>query len=239
MGETEQASLVETEDREGIRVLRLCRPPVNALDLSLARAVLHAIAQAGEDPRCEGVVLTGLPGVFSAGIDTRAIPAYGPEQRAEMLRTINRAVLALYGIPKPVAAAISGHMLGGAFVLALACDVRLAARGPFKLGLTEAEAGIPFPAGPLAVVRAELSPAQIRLLAIGALTAGPDAEVFAGLVDRVLDPRELVESALREARRLAGMPAFGRVKQQLRAVTLGQLTRIVERDEEPLLGGWV
>ena len=239
MNEEEQGSLVEVEDRSGIRILRLCRPPVNALDLELAGAALQAITKAGEDPECEGVVLTGLPGVFSAGIDTREVPAYGAAKHADMLRTINRLVLALYGFPKPVVAAISGHMLGGAFILGLACDVRLAAQGPFKLGLTEAEAGIPFPAGPLAVVRAELSPSQIRVLALGALSAGPDATVFAGILDLVLEPSLLVETAVREARRLVALPGFGRVKRQLRGVAIDQLARIVEQDAEPLLEGWV
>jgi enoyl-CoA hydratase len=217
----------------------LHRPPVNALDLALAQASLRALAEARADPRCTGVVLTGLPGVFSAGIDTREVPAYGAEKRAEMLRTINRTVHALYGLPKPVVAGISGHALGGAFVLALACDIRLAAQGPFKLGLTEAEAGIPFPAGPLTVVRAELSPAQVRVLALGSLVAQPASGVFAGIIDRVLEPSALVDTGIQEARRLAALPAFGRVKQQLRAVTVERLAQIVERDDEPLLNGWV
>ena len=91
-----QGSLVASEDREGIRVLRLNRPPVNALDLELARATYRAVAEAGADARCTGVVLTGLPGVFSAGIDTRKVPAYDTEKRAAMLRAINQMVLALY-----------------------------------------------------------------------------------------------------------------------------------------------
>jgi enoyl-CoA hydratase len=239
MDEAAQPPLVEAEDRSGIRILRLCRPPVNALDLALAGEVLHAIEKAREDPQCEGVILTGIPGVFSAGIDTREVPAYGAAKHAEMLRTINRLVLALYGFPKPVVAAISGHMLGGAFILALACDARLAAQGTFRLGLTEAEAAIPFPAGPLAIVRAELSPAQIRVLALGALSAGPDAAIFAGILDRVVEPAELVEAAMREALRLVALPGFGRVKRQLRADTVELLARIVEHDEEPLLEGWV
>jgi len=239
MHETVQRTLVETEDRGGVRVLRLCRPPVNALDLELAQAADRAVAGAGADARCTGVVLTGLPGVFSAGIDTREVPAYDAEKRAAMLRTINRTVLALYGLRKPVVAAISGHALGGAFVLMLACDVRLVARGPFKLGLTEAEAGIPFPAGPLAVVRAELAPAQLRTLALGSLTAGPESEAFAGIIDRVVEPSDLLEAAFGEVRRLSALPAFGRVKQQLRAATLERLAQIVERDEEPLLTRWL
>ena len=121
----------------------------------------------------------------------------------------------------------------------LACDVRLAAHSAFRLGLTEAEAGIPFPAGPLAVVRAELTPAQIRTLALGSVAAGPESELFAGIIDRVVDPAALVETAVEEVRRLSSLPAFGRVKQQLRAAAVERISRIVERDEEPLLLHWV
>lgn len=234
-----RSALIETEDRGGIRILRLSRPPVNALNLELARAVQHAVADAGADTGCLGIVLTGLPGVFSAGIDTREVPVYDAEKRATMLRTINRTILELYGLAKPVVAAVTGHALGGAFVLALASDVRLAARGPFKLGLTEALAGIPFPAGPLAVVHAELAPAQIRTLALGSVTAGPDSDVFAGLIDRVVEPGALLESALEEVRRLKSLPAYGRVKLQLRAGTIERLHQIANQDEEPLLNRWI
>ena len=239
MSESAQGSLVASEDREGIRVLRLNRPPVNALDLELARATHQAVAKAGDDARCTGVVLTGLPGVFSAGIDTRKVPAYDTEKRAAMLRAINQMVLALYAMPKPLVAAVSGHALGGAFVLMLACDVRVAARGAFKLGLTEAEAGIPFPAGPLTVVRAELSAAQLRTLALGSVAADAESEAFAEIIDRVVEPASLLETALGEARRLSALPAFARVKQQLRSETIERLARIVEHDEEPLLTHWV
>lgn len=230
---------VESEDRGDVRVVRLSRPPVNALDLELARTLHEAVLEAEAAPRCAAVVLTGLPGVFSAGIDTRRVPAYDAETRAAMLRTINRTILALYGSRKPAVAALSGHALGGALVLALTCDYRLAARGPFKLGLTEAAAGIPFPAGPLAVVRAELSPPQLRLLAVGSPTADPESELLAGVIDRVVEPGVLLEEAAAEARRLAALPAFARVKEQLRAATVARLARIVEDDAEPLLDGWL
>src|SRR5262249_49260447 len=193
--EAAQATLIEAEDGDGIRTLRLSRPPVNALNLELASAAQRALAEAAAETRCTGIVLTGLPRLFSAGIDTREVPAYDREKRAAMLRTINRTVLALYSLPKPVVAAVSGHALGGAFVLMLACDVRLVARGPFKLGLSEAQVGIPFPAGPLTVVRAELTPAQVRILALGSQTVGPESEALAGIVDRVVEPAALLEEA--------------------------------------------
>jgi len=231
--------LVESEQRDRVRILRLRRPPVNALDLELATAARDAVTHAAADAGCAAVVLTGLPGVFSAGIDTRAVPAYGAEQRGALLRTINQTILALYGLAKPAVAAVTGHALGGAFVLMLACDVRLAARGDFKLGLTEAGAGIPFPAGPLTVVRAELSPAQIRTLALGSLAADPGSDLFLGILDRVVEPDALLDLAVAEARRLASLAAFGRVKQQLRAGAIARLREIVERDDEPLLAHWI
>ncbi len=239
MADARDADLVEAEDRAGIRVLRLRRPPVNALNLSLAVALGNAAARATSDASCTGVVLTGADGVFSAGLDTREVPAYDTEQRAAMLRALNRLVLALYALPKPLVAAVSGHALGGALVIALTADARVAARGAFQIGLTEALAGIPFPAGPLAVVRAELSPDQQRKLALGSQGHAPDAPELAGVFDRVVAPDTLLADAVAEARRRATLPAFASVKQQLRADAVERLTRIVEDDDEPLLEGWM
>src|SRR5262249_32981759 len=124
-------------------------------------------------------------------------------------------------------------------VLVLTCDLRLAAEGDFRLGLTEGKAGIPFPAGPLAVARAELSPESLRQLALTSATAGPASPRLAGIVDRVVPAEGLPAAAQDEARALAAQPAFAAVKRQLRGDTIARLRRIVERDEEPLLQGWL
>lgn len=231
--------LVRSEDRDGVRVIALDRPPVNALELELARGLGRALAETRDDPGCRALVLTGAPGVFSAGIDTKVVPAYDAETRSVMLRAVNETITQLYCLTRPVVAAISGHALGGALVLALACDARLAARGEFRLGLTEAAAGIPFPAAPLAVVRAELSPENARALALHSPVLGPEELLRRGVIDRVVEPAALVDEAVREARQLAALPAYARVKSQLRAATCERLRGIVERDEEPLHGGWV
>lgn len=230
---------LRSEQRDGVHVLALARPPVNAIDLELVRAFGAALEAPAADASCRALVLTGAPGVFSAGIDTRRIPAYGAEERAQMLRGVNRMLLALYALEKPVVAAISGHALGGGLVLALACDLRIAARGDFRLGLTEAAAGIPFPAGPLAVVQAELAPESLRRLALTSDVHGPESPALAGVVDAVVDADTLLDAALEQARRLAAQPGFAALKRQLRAGTVARLRRIVERDEEPLLAGWL
>jgi enoyl-CoA hydratase len=231
--------VIESEDRGAVRVITLARPPVNALDLGVAEALGRAIQAARDAAACRAVVLTGAPGVFSAGIDTRVVPAYDAAHRSAMLRAINRTISDLYGLAKPVVAAVSGHALGGALVLVLACDFRLAARGDFRLGLTESAAGIPFPAGPLAVVRAELSPENVRVLALQSPVLGPEDLLRRGAVDRVVELASLLPEAVAEAERLASLPAYGRVKEQLRSATCEQLRRIVEHDDEPLHRAWV
>jgi hypothetical protein len=67
----------------------------------------------------------------------------------------------------------------------------------------------------------------------------PDAPVLAGIVDRLVEPAELHDAALAEAERLAVLPAYRLVKEQLRRPTLEQLRRIVDHDEDPLLHGWI
>jgi peptidoglycan/LPS O-acetylase OafA/YrhL len=100
------------------------------------------------------VVLTGGGQVFSAGVDTRAFARYSRDQRQAMVRAITRMVAQLLAIPVPVVAAVNGHALGGGFVLMLACDYRIAVDvEAAKFGMTEAQAGIPFPAGPLEIIR--------------------------------------------------------------------------------------
>jgi enoyl-CoA hydratase len=230
--------LIGIEDQQGVRVVSIKRPPVNALNLELVQTLGKAVQEACDDSACKALVLTGIEGYFSAGIDTREVPKYDAATRSLMLRSINRMIFELYRLPKPVVAAVSGHALGGAFVLMLATDLRLAAHGDFRLGLTEAAAGVAFPAGPLEVVRAELSPEHARWLALGSQPATSGLLLERCILDHVVEPGVLLARAVEEAGRLAAMPAYARVKLQLRAAACERLRRIVENDEEPLHQGW-
>ena len=147
--------MIEHEVLDGCAVVRLARPPVNALDLPTVLALEAVFAQLAVDG-VKGLVLTGAGGMFSAGVDTRAFAGYGGADKAALIRAITRMIWRLYALPCPTVAAVSGHAMGGGLVLALGCDVRICAPGDVRLGLTEARAGVPFPTGPLEVIRAEV-----------------------------------------------------------------------------------
>ncbi|MFN8642620.1 MAG: enoyl-CoA hydratase/isomerase family protein [Candidatus Binatia bacterium] len=232
-------SMVRIETAGAAWVIALDRPPVNAINLELADALFAAVAAARDDDACRAIVVTGREGVFSAGIDHREVPAYDAATRARMLRTINRGIHSLYALPKPLVVAVSGHALGAGLVLALTGDLRLAARGEFRLGLTEAKAGIPFPAGPMTVVQAELPPDLVRVLCLTSAVGDPESHLLGRTIDRVVAHHLLRGEAIREALELAAQPGFRAVKRQVRAATAARLADIVARDDEPLLAGWL
>jgi len=123
----------------------------------------------------------------------------------------------LLAIPAPVVAAINGHALGGGFVLMLACDYRIAADiDTAKLGMTEAQAGIPFPAGPLEVIRHELAPELLRRLTLTSAVLNPRELLEVQILDAIRPTEELRPSAISLAKSLAAQPGFAAVKRQIR-----------------------
>jgi enoyl-CoA hydratase len=149
--------MITVEEHTGVAVVCLARPPVNALDLSMIEELESIFAHlANAAPRI-GVVLTGAGNTFSAGVDTKAFVSYSREERRRMVLAITRMTAALLALPCPVIAAVNGHALGGGFVLMLCCDYRLVAdEDALRLGLTEARAGVHFPAGPIAIMKHEM-----------------------------------------------------------------------------------
>jgi enoyl-CoA hydratase len=227
--------MIELErDGDGpIRVL-LDRPPVNALHLELVQAITEAIARAIAE-RAPAIVLTGRGTCFCAGIDTKAVPTYTQEKRRAAIAAINAMVGAIYAAPVPIVAALNGHALGGGLVMALACDVRVASMGRYRLALNEVEAGVPFPAGPLTVVRAELDASVARDLCLTGRMIEPEEALALRVIDELAGPDQLLDRALALAARLASLSAYAIVKQQVRGPVAAELERIAATGDDPLL----
>src|ERR1051326_4307805 len=92
---------VTTERTGDVTVLRVDRPPVNAIDLPFARKLVAVLEETIARGDCGALVLTGREGSFSAGLDLKAVPTYGRREQREMVETINRITYAIYGAPCP------------------------------------------------------------------------------------------------------------------------------------------
>lgn len=159
------------EPRGTVTVMRLNRPPANALELEIAQEFEAAFDATMQDPP-KAIVVTGTGSFFSGGLDLKVVPSYSPEQQRAFLTVLNRAAGKLYGCPIPVVGGINGHAIAGGFVFALATDYRVGPTGAAQFGLTEARAGIPFPAAIMAIVKAELAPQDVRYTTIYARRFG-------------------------------------------------------------------
>lgn len=232
------AGTVTIEQRGEIALVRIDRPPANAMDpqlLSDGRAVLHELQAA--DPAA--VVLTGRPGFFSAGVDLKVTPTLDRDGQRELVEGINETFLGWYSFPRPVVSAVNGHAIAGGLILALTGDQRIGA-GDGKLGLTELKAGIGYPHAAMGIVKAELTPRAARTLALGAGLVDMRHGLELGLIDELVEPDALLDRALEVAGELAALPrsAYPRVKEQLRGETVAALRAQLERGD-PILAGWL
>lgn len=231
-------SFVRLEHEGETAILVLARPPANAIDLGVTAELDAALAELEAAPPKGGVVLTGEGKVFSGGVDFKAVPGYSTADKQAMVSNINSMVTRLYGLPTATVAAVNGHAIGGGFVLALACDARLAVEGA-KLGLTEVTAGIPYPACPMEVVKAEIEPSLRRTLVLGGAPASAEDMTEAGLLDALVAPDELRARAVELAATRAAFASYAAVKKQLKADALAAMRRIISEKSDPMLREWV
>jgi enoyl-CoA hydratase len=229
---------VRVEEHGDVALVRVDRPPANALDLELlheARATADELTTSGPG----AVVLTGRDAFFSAGLDLKLVPTLDARGRREMVDGVNRLMAAWYSFPRPLVCAVNGHAIAGGMIIALCGDYRVGCTQG-KLGLTELRAGVPYPAVPIAIVRAELSPAAARVLTLRAHLVDPEEGLSLGLVDELTAPEDVLERALVVAGEMAQLPAkaYWDTKRELRGDTIELITRVLEHGD-PLVDSWL
>ena len=228
---------VSVETNDAVTVVEIDRAPANAMSLELLDELVDALEQVAADVPA-AVVIAGRAGFFSAGVDLKAVPRYGPDEQQRMVSGINRMVIATYGLSCPVIAAVTGHAIAGGLVLALCADLRVASLEG-RYGLTEIKVGVPYPQAAIGVVRAELpSHAARRLVLSNELIDGTEA-LRLGLFDEALEPDQVLPRAVELAIETAAFPVdvYAATKRELRSRTLAGITAAVET--EPLLKRWL
>ncbi|HEY6237692.1 MAG TPA: enoyl-CoA hydratase-related protein [Thermoplasmata archaeon] len=128
-------------EEDGVEVLTLRHPPVNALSTSLLEELGHHLDALDADPNVRAVVVTGEGAYFSAGADLKELATLDLSRAPAIVAEGQALFSRLEGLRPPVIAAINGLALGGGLELALACDLRIVGDSA-KLGAPEVSFGL-------------------------------------------------------------------------------------------------
>jgi Delta3-Delta2-enoyl-CoA isomerase len=212
---------IQTERADGLLIVTLARGKANAFNTAMLDELRAALAQA-EAPEVRALALaSGCPGFFSAGFDVKEVFQYDREAMTQYFGSFIDMYENLFRLPKPVVAALSGHAVAGGAVLALACDVRVMAAGPFRFALNEVNLGIVLPPGIIRMAVHAIGSRHARELFLNGEALAPSRALEVGLVSELASPDNVIERAVARARALAEKPsgAFGAVKRTLIDVT--------------------
>jgi enoyl-CoA hydratase/carnithine racemase len=194
--------LVERE--EAVKILTLNRPPMNLVNPALLKRLLNELRSTASDRSIRAVILTGQgERAFCAGADMGDKEAFGDEASAKAFRELGRTVVnAIEDLPQPIISAVGGYCAGGGTGLAWPCDF-VVASDRAKFGARDAYLGM-IPQWSIGMVR--LAPwvgrrNAMEIALMGEWFSGDKAMEY-GLVNRVVPPEKLMESAMEIARHL-------------------------------------
>lgn len=197
--------MVEFSKEGGVGVITLNRPPANSYNRDFIEAFGKAIEQAAADPEVKAVIVrSAIERFFSGGADVKAFSENPPDVNMAMVRRAHEVFNGIARIPKIFIAEIAGHALGGGLEIALACDLRFAAQGEYRLGLPEVTLGLlPGTGGTQRLPRLVGWGKALELMASGQ-TLTPEEAHRLGVVERLYPDRDtLVQETRRFAEALA------------------------------------
>jgi enoyl-CoA hydratase/carnithine racemase len=199
------SEVVRSDKRDdGVAVLRIDRPPLNALSRALLDELSAAARELAADSAVKAVVVAGGAKAFAAGADISEFG--GPAEARDVGKAFRAAFDSVAAIPRPVIAAINGVALGGGLELALACDLRIAADNA-RVGQPEILLGIIPGAGATQRLPRLVGPARAKELIWSGRQVKANEALAIGLVDRVVPAAELEDAAMAWAGSFASGPA--------------------------------
>jgi enoyl-CoA hydratase len=207
------AGVVSLERRGKVAIVSIDRPKVNALSIHLVGQLAEVLEEMMLDPP-GAVVLWGGERIFAAGADIDELA--DPSRRETLITALARAFDAIAALPRATIAAVRGLALGGGCELALACDLRVVASDA-RLGLPEVLLGI-FPgAGGTQRLTRLVGSGRAKEMIFTGRPVSADEALAIGLVERVVEPAFVLDTALELAEELArgAVVAHGLAKQAI------------------------
>jgi enoyl-CoA hydratase len=232
---------IRTERQGPLAVLRLDKSRGNAIDEGLVGDLRQACADLAAEDGVRGVLLASAhPKLFCPGLDLVSLVEYDRARLQRFMTAFGQMLSALYGLRKPVVAAVSGHAVAGGCILAMAADWRVLRRGGVSIGLNEVKVGVPLPLSVSTLLRATVPPGSLSRVALLGRNFADEEALAAGLTDELADASGFEQTCLSRLQEFAEKDPYSLAvtKTYLRAEALRQM-----KAEDPVavaewLDGW-
>lgn len=220
-------SLVNYVQQDEIALLSIDDGKANAMSSDMIAAVNGALDQAEKDAKV--VIISGREGVFCGGFDLKTIRGGDAAASQAMTLAGSRLTMRLYGFPKPIIMANTGHSVALGGFLLLTADYRIGITGEFSIGLNEVAIGLSLPPFALMLVNARINTRHRTNAAISATMYSPEEAINVGFLDEVVEPRDLMARVMEKAASLLQLDAkaFAGVKQSMRGADISGVLEIL------------
>lgn len=207
---------------------------VNAINTDLARSLKEAFQELDADEAVKGVILTGRPHCFSAGLDVAHLATMGDVGGREFWRQYMGALQAMVRFSKPFVCAMTGYAPAGATIFTLCADYRIMGKGDkHKMGMHEFKMNMQIPEMLCDIYAYHLGEVQAWKAVQAAKLFSSDEALAMGLVDESVEVEEVMPRAEKHIQRLVNV--YGKVYSKSKAIFRKDLRKIVDRDIEALI----
>jgi len=221
--------LIDFTINEKIAVITLKNGKVNAISPQVITEINSALDQAQTAGAV--VILSGQAGIFSGGYDLKTMKE-SSDSAVSLVTAGSTLARRMLSYPFPIIGACTGHAIAkGAFLL-LSCDVRIGSIGPFKIGLNEVAIGMTMHQAGVELARNRVPINYLTRSVINAELFSPESAVMAGFLDTVVEPEQLMETAMTMANQMLtlNMTAYHGTKLKERKEMLSALDDAIEVD---------
>lgn len=226
--------------KENYAIVQLDRGTSNPINLEMLFDLQKAFTDLKENDNVKGVMLTGKPNFFSAGLDVIELYNYDKATIEKLFVELFNTLKTLLSFNKPLVSAITGHSPAGGCVLAICSDYRVMASGKFRIGLNEIPVGIIMPNFIYQIYAYWLGGGKAsQYILEGKLLLAEEA-LQVGLVDEVVDAQKVEEHAIAQLQKYMqfGANTWQQSKANMRKDILAHYTTLDKKALDILLEQW-
>jgi len=196
-------SFATLSQEEEISIITLDDGKANVFSEEMTQAINDCLDKVPTDSG--SLIITGRPGMFSAGFDLKVIASGDLPKIKKMSLSGFKLLSRIFSFPRPVVAACSGHGIALGTFLLCCCDYRIGIKGEFLLGANEMKTNMVIPTPILELIKFRISPSHKYRSILGAEMYQLDKAIDAGLMDQVEEAETLMDAAIEKAKDLATM----------------------------------